>query len=86
MSSRYRKVYNPPLFSPRRFLRNLIAGTGPKTKQGGQRKSLKSSPKTIFLPNELYLVKRIAGKIKNDSSVVCGIGDDAAVLRDSGDK
>lgn len=36
--------------------------------------------------NELYLVKRIAGKIKNDSSVVCGIGDDAAVLRYTGDK
>lgn len=36
--------------------------------------------------NELYLVKRIAGKIKNDSSVVCGIGDDAAVLRYSRDK
>lgn len=36
--------------------------------------------------NELYLVKRIAGKIKNDSSVVRGIGDDAAVLRYSRDK
>lgn len=36
--------------------------------------------------NELYLVKRIAGKIKNDSSVVCGIGDDAAVLRYNRDK
>lgn len=37
-------------------------------------------------PNELYFVKRIAGKIKNDSSVVCGIGDDAAVLRYTKDK
>lgn len=37
-------------------------------------------------PNELYLVKRIAGKIKNDSSVVCGIGDDAAVLKYRKDK
>ncbi|OGX26976.1 MAG: hypothetical protein A3J51_06250 [Omnitrophica WOR_2 bacterium RIFCSPHIGHO2_02_FULL_45_21] len=36
--------------------------------------------------NELHLVKRIAGKIKNDSSVVCGIGDDAAVLRYTKDK
>ncbi len=30
---------------------------------------------------ELRLVEQITGKIKNDSSVICGIGDDAAVLR-----
>jgi thiamine-monophosphate kinase len=40
----------------------------------------------ISSPNELYLVKRIAGKIKNDSSVVRGIGDDAAVLKYTKDK
>lgn len=31
--------------------------------------------------SESDLIKRIAGKIKTDTSVVCGIGDDTAVLR-----
>lgn len=31
--------------------------------------------------SELNLITRISGKIKTDSSVVCGIGDDAAVLK-----
>lgn len=31
--------------------------------------------------SELEMIKRIARKVTNDSSVVCGIGDDAAVLK-----
>lgn len=36
--------------------------------------------------NEIGLIKQIAGKIKNDSSVIRGIGDDAAVLRYAKDR
>lgn len=36
--------------------------------------------------SELNLITRISGKIKTDSSVICGIGDDTAVLKYTKDR
>lgn len=60
--------------------------SSPKPRPFGKLDRKDEPPKGRGKLSELSLVKRIAGKIKNDSSVVCGIGDDAAVLKYRKDK